>query len=136
MSEQGSEHVRFEEWGICDVMGHQRYAGRISEQTIAGSGFIRVDVPEVDEVGYNGRPNGRRVPAFTKLFAPGAIHSITPVSEAIARGVAAKSAQAPVSRFDLPQLAAPAEEPGEQDDGSEDLDHLDELDAEPAGGGG
>lgn len=37
----------FDQWAIVDVMGHQRYAGRVTEETLAGAGFIRVDVPEV-----------------------------------------------------------------------------------------
>lgn len=64
----------FDEWAIVEIMGHDRYAGRVSEQAIGGTSFVRIDVPECE-----GRP------AFTKLFGNSAIFSITPVAEDIAR---------------------------------------------------
>lgn len=70
----------FDEWAIVEVMGHQRCAGRVSEQTIGGSAFVRVDVPDAG--------NGI---AFTKLYGPGSIYCITPCSEAVARGLASTS---------------------------------------------
>lgn len=62
-------------WAVVEVFGHQRFAGRVSEETLAGQGFVRVDVPEC----------GERSPGFSKLFGPGAIFGITPTTEAIAR---------------------------------------------------
>lgn len=46
-------------WGVVEIMGHQRYAGYVSEQTLGGAALIRVDVPEV---------SGRA--AFSKLLRP------------------------------------------------------------------
>ena len=88
----------FDEWAIVDVMGHQRYAGRVTEQTIAGQGFIRVDMPGDDEHS-----------AMTKLFAPGAIHSISPCTEAVARAAAVRLHlnAAPISRYELPASLPP-----------------------------
>lgn len=36
---------KFEHWGILELMGHQRTAGRLSEEMIAGSNLLRVDIP-------------------------------------------------------------------------------------------
>lgn len=85
------ETTKFEQWAIVEVMGHRRFAGMVSEQTIGGSSFVRVDVPEIEGT-----------PAFTKFFGSGSIYCISPVSEAIARGLAAKWREAPISVYDLP----------------------------------
>lgn len=52
---------KFEHWALVELMGHQRIAGLVSEQTIAGKGFIRVDVP---------KENGEII--FTRFFGPDA----------------------------------------------------------------
>lgn len=44
-------------YAIVELFGHQRIAGKISEQTIAGQNFIRVDVPDTE-----------RNPGFSKLY--------------------------------------------------------------------
>lgn len=36
---------KFEAWCIIEVMGHARKSGRVTEETIAGSPMLRVDVP-------------------------------------------------------------------------------------------
>jgi len=84
----------FNEWALVELFGHQKIVGKVSESTIAGGAFLRVDVPS-----YNGPP------AFTRLYGPGAIHSINPVSEEVARGLMDHYRNEPVSRFELPQLA-------------------------------
>ena len=35
----------FEQWAIVEIFGHQRIAGKVTEQTIGGCSFVRVDVP-------------------------------------------------------------------------------------------
>lgn len=59
----------FDQWAIVEIMGHQQYAGRVTEQSLGGCFFVRVDVPEIDSL-----------PGFTKLFGSAAIFSITPVT--------------------------------------------------------
>lgn len=83
-------------WAIVEVMGHHRFAGHVSETTIAGAGFVRLDVPE-----------SGTAQAFSKLFAPASLYAITPVSEAVARELAAGFRAAPVNEWDLPRLRAP-----------------------------
>ena len=84
----------FDQWAIVEIMGHDRYAGRVTEETIGGCAFVRIDVPEA---------NGAA--AFTKLFGQGAIFSITPVAEEIARKAAERMRSQPVNVYGL--LAAP-----------------------------
>lgn len=87
---------KLDTWALVDLMGHQRIAGRVSETTIAGGAFVRVDVPVVGDD-----------PAHTRYFAPNAIYSISPVSEDLARAMAASLRQRPVERYELPKLKAP-----------------------------
>ena len=87
----------FEQWAIVDVMGHQRYVGHVTEQVIAGCGFVRVDVPATSDQ-----------PAWTKLVGTGSIYAITPVSEEIARKMAERSQNPPIDAYDLPPRLEPA----------------------------
>ena len=72
-----SEETKFEQWAIVDVMGDKKYIGKVSEQVIAGCGFVRVDIPKTETV------NG-----WTKLIGTSSICAITPVEEDIARQMA------------------------------------------------
>ena len=75
----------FEEWAILELMGHRRLAGRVSEETIGGAAFIRIDVPD----------------GATQFYAPGAVYCITPTTEALARQFAKGNRPQPVSRYEL-----------------------------------
>jgi hypothetical protein len=97
------EDVAFREWAIVELMGHRRYAGLISEATIGGGSFLRLDV-------YT-EPGGNDLPKVTQFYAPGAVYCITPVAEDVARKVAADSQPTPVTRYELGLPAAPYEEP-------------------------
>lgn len=99
---------KFEQWSIVEVMGRLSLAGLASEQTIAGQGFIRVDVPDVDGRG-----------GFTRFFGPGSIYSITPVDEDVARRFVARNFAAPVQPW---QIALPTPRGEEPDD--EESDYL------------
>lgn len=93
MSEQSPE--KFEAWALVEVMGHQRYAGKVTEQAIGGCNFVRVDVPDIPPVNGEGARAG-----FTKLLGQSSIFAITPVTEATARKMAAQYHNAPVTVFD------------------------------------
>lgn len=82
---------RFESWAIVEVMGHKRFSGHVSEQSIGGTSFVRVDVPET-----------KRGPAFTKLLGAGSIYCISPVSEEIARADAETNYSHPLQELNLP----------------------------------
>ena len=91
MSEQ-----KFEQWAIVELFGHQRIAGRVTEQTIGGSSFVRVDVPpcESTEIAEATQP-------FTKLFGQGAIYAISFVDEAAAKYVARQIRAQPIDTYSL-----------------------------------
>jgi hypothetical protein len=41
MSEtEGKVPEKFEAWAVAEIMGHQRYAGFLTEQTIGGCAFV------------------------------------------------------------------------------------------------
>jgi hypothetical protein len=93
----------FAEWVILELMGHRRLAGYLTEQEIAGEGFLRLDVPKDDGTLLE------RV--ATQFYRPAAVYCITPCSEATARLVAKGAHIGPVQRWELPARDEPGEEP-------------------------
>lgn len=69
-----SETERLDVWAVVEVFGHQKIAGRVTEQALAGTTFLRVDVPET-----------AGTQAYTRIFGAGAIYGITPCTEEQAR---------------------------------------------------
>ena len=99
------ERTSFEGWAILELMGHRRLAGYVREQEIAGSGFLRLDVP--------GEGEGDRDVA-TQFYAPGAVYCLPPTTETVARRLALLARPQPVSPYELP--AGPAANVDERDD--------------------
>lgn len=89
--------MSFEMWCIVELFGHSRLAGKVTEQTIGGETFIRVDVPET-----------KTDKAFTKLYGKGAIYGMTPVDEATCRLAVESYKVAPIEvwRLEIPTKAA------------------------------
>ena len=79
---------KFEAWAIIELFGHTVVSGKVSEQVIAGTAFIRIDVPVTDGM-----------PAFTKLHNPTSIYSMTPVDEDYAVRMAEKLKVQPVNNY-------------------------------------
>lgn len=105
------DNQAFEAWAIVEVFGHQRFAGRVTEQSIGGCSFVRVDVPDLPELNepatqYTRAKRIPAQPAFTKLFSQGAIYSITPVDERVARAAAAGMRAEPVNVYMPAQIPA------------------------------
>lgn len=110
-----SEQTKFDTWGICEVMGHKKFAGRITEQLLAGAALVRVDVPAVTT------SRGKDVPEYSKLVGVGSIYCITPTTEEVARKAAAVLAAydadpLPVYIPEERQLPVPADRDDEDDD--------------------
>jgi hypothetical protein len=101
MAEQAG---KFEEWALLELFGHQRLAGRVSEATIAGGAFVRVDVPDA---------KGRIV--MIRYLGPAAIYSISPCDENVAVAAAQRIDAAPIQRYQLEQLATTRSLPYEAD---------------------
>lgn len=103
MSEKSN---KFDEWAVVELFGHQRIAGKVSEQTIGGCAFIRVDVPEVPSEESGALPQSL---AYTKYFGNGAIYAMTPCAEDVAR-----LAIAEIERYNVPvrvQMPTPRQIP-------------------------
>ena len=93
----------FASHAIVELMGHVKVAGWCTETTIAGAGFIRVDIP--DEAG------GIKA---VKYCAPGSIYAITPCDEETARYTANPKPYGWVGRYEL-QAAGDGQEDGDLD---------------------
>lgn len=81
---------KFEAHAIVELFGHNVIAGLVTDQTIGGETFVRVDVPEVE-----GRP------AYTKLFGKGAIYAITPTTEELVERFLRRNHDAPIQPYML-----------------------------------
>lgn len=86
-----SDDSRTDFWGVIEIMGHKRLAGRITEQVVGGHSFIRIDVPAGNS------------PAWSKLFGPAAIYGITPTTEDVALVVADQLDEHPLQTWDFPE---------------------------------
>ncbi len=93
----------FAGWAVVEVMGHKTYAGQVREEVIAGTAFVRIDVPETS-----------RKPAYTKYIGTGSIYAISPTSEAAARIAAMRLDEPPVNPYLIPiEYQLPAKVDGE-----------------------
>jgi hypothetical protein len=106
----------FDQWCIVELMGRQVIAGRVTEQTIGGCAFLRVDVPETE-----------KQPAFTRFYGQAAIYAMTPVSEEVARVSLRRFTPEPVNVYvpELRQLAPVFERDDDEDDDEDDDDYGD-----------
>jgi hypothetical protein len=82
----------FEGWTILELMGHRRLGGYVREVTVAGAGFLRIDV-----YGHEGEA------VATQLYPPSSVYCMTPTTEAMARAAGQASHVQPVSRWELPK---------------------------------
>lgn len=87
------EQNKFKAWALLELFGHNRIAGRVTEQTIGGGSFIRVDVPETTES-----------KEFTRLLNPSAIFAINPVTEEVAKGLAESIRSKPIEVWDAREV--------------------------------
>lgn len=94
----------FSNYCIVELFGHTKIVGLVTEQVIGGQSFIRVDVPKT-----------KRHEAFTRMYGSGAIYSITPVSEEIARAAAEQIYTAPVTVYIEPARQLPGGDDDEDD---------------------
>lgn len=85
----------FDAWCIVELFGHQKIAGRCTEQNIAGTNMLRVDVPET-----------KNQPGFSRLLGSGAIYAINPVDETAARLMAESLNVTPIEVWSLKRILA------------------------------
>lgn len=117
---------KFDLWCVVELFGHSQIAGKCTEQNIAGTNMLRVDVPESETH-----------PPFTKFYGASAIYAINPVDEQTARAKAAQLNIAPIqvynlkSYLDKQQLALTAL-PTHSDKINDDIDFDDDYDDLPS----
>lgn len=79
-----------DEWGIVEVFGHIRLAGRMTEVERWGTTMMQLDIPG-DDADFRA----------TQFLGGGSLFRVTPTDEATARRVALSLAP-PVHRYELP----------------------------------
>jgi hypothetical protein len=79
---------KFEQWANVELMGHQRVVGRCTEEMIAGSPMLRVDIPDGETF-------------TTSYFGSSAIYRLTVISEEVGRKLCSKISQAPSFAWEL-----------------------------------
>lgn len=82
------KQIKFESWALVELFGHNQLCGLVSEQTIAGQQFIRIDVPKTI-----------KTPAFTKYHLPTAVYGLTPVEEDYAKRMAERIDAQPINDY-------------------------------------
>lgn len=89
-------------WFVMELMGHRRLSGYVRETTVAGAGFLRIDV-----VGPDGKTTA------SPLYPPTAVYGMTPTTEESVRRAANPAA---FTRYALPEAAGVDDEDGDEDD--------------------
>lgn len=84
---------KFDSWCIIELFGHAKIAGRCTEQNIAGTNMLRVDVPETDNQ-----------PAFTRFLGASAIYAINPVDENTCRHIAENLQVKPIEAWNISEV--------------------------------
>jgi hypothetical protein len=81
----------FEGWAIIELMGHRKLGGYLSEQTIAGAAFVRIDVVNIDGTAI-----------ATQFYSASAVYCITPTTQDVATAFGTNHKPEPVTRWELP----------------------------------
>lgn len=84
---------KFELQAIVELFGHSRIAGKVSEQSIGGATFVRIDVPAT-----------KTQPPFTRFLNPSAIYAINPVTEDVATAIAERIESKPIQLWDAEEV--------------------------------
>jgi hypothetical protein len=92
--EDGANGRGLDGWALVELFGRQRIVGRISTQQVGVAALIRVDVPDLTKDGKVVRDG------FTRFFGPGAIYSITPVTESAVRALLPMLEGSPVKEWE------------------------------------
>ncbi len=84
---------KFELFAVVELFGHQRIAGKVSEQSIGVATFVRIDVPETSQQ-----------PKFTRIVNPSAIYAINPVTEEVMIQMAEMITSKPIDAWDIREM--------------------------------
>lgn len=121
-------------WAICELMGHVKLAGKLTEEERFGAKMGRLDIPTTDTCSCaNGSKLELMAPTLpcdkchgsgfvhgfvTQLFGGSSVYRITIVTEEVARTVCKQNSPAPVNPWDFPKQLTTA--PPRDDDGFSD----------------
>jgi hypothetical protein len=92
-------------WVIMEIMGHRKIGGRLSEEVLAGTSFLRMDIPKRPEKEADEQTTLDWY--ATQYYGGSSIFSITVVTEKVARQFAYNSQPLPATEWEL-RLPAPA----------------------------
>lgn len=84
---------KLELFAVVELFGHQKIAGKVTEQSIGPATFVRVDVPESE-----------KQPGFTRLLNPSAIYAINPVTEEVMKYMAGRFEAKPIESWDIQKM--------------------------------
>jgi hypothetical protein len=110
-------------WCIVEIMGHRKFGAKVQEAALFGVVLLRAEIPVQVE-------DGQPEQWMTQLYGGSSIFCLTPATEEVARAVAYRFTQPPVSRYELPPatVARPIVEredydpdPEPEDDGEPDF---------------
>lgn len=93
----------FNEWAILELMGHRKIAGKITEESIAGQAFVRIDIYSADD----------KI-ELTQYYNPTSVYSLTPVEKKTAVDFSIRHVPVPIYKWEL--LPDIQEEMEEQED--------------------
>lgn len=94
----------FESWAILELMGHRRLGGFVTEVTLFGTAMLRIDIPKPDTAeGWT----------MTQYYGGGSLYCLTPTDEATARAIAKHAQPRPVHGWEMPRLAPPPNDAGD-----------------------
>jgi hypothetical protein len=114
-------------YAVVEVLGHNTFAGKVSQHVLGGTAFIRVDVPTLPErktkTSWGSEQVYPEVRGFTKLIGASSIYAITPCSEEVARLTAESRRSSPLEVVNVTpkQLPAPAPRADEEDEDDEGM---------------
>lgn len=92
-----TNQTKFESWAVVQVFGHESYAGHVSEFNMGGASYLRIEVPEVQNMQVT-------LPSFVKLVNHNSVFDITPVSEEYAKEMAAQLSKHPITGYNHTQV--------------------------------
>ena len=84
---------KIELYAIIELFGHNKIAGKVSEQNMGAFTFCRIDVPETPQQ-----------PSFTRLVNPSAIYAINPVTEEVMIKMAENIQTKPIEAWDVREM--------------------------------
>ncbi|MDT5061490.1 MAG: hypothetical protein QOH63_1949 [Acidobacteriota bacterium] len=99
MPETAEAKSSFDQFAILELMGKVRLGGRVREEQVFGVPMIRIDIPkDVEWKEFN-----------TRYFHLNALYGITPVSQAVAFGVARYNDTPPARSWEMPKALPEAD---------------------------